>query len=254
MLSPKASMVVNVVIAVLAAVVGAGATAFPDYVPHVVAVGVVQTSAFTLMIFGAVNGALHAYSAPGSGPLVASPPAAKALALALLGGLAALALIDAPPAQAAPKAPPYTLRPMANPPVKASNPLNAIGAWATGDVDAAIAAATHYADVQDQVGAACLGGIKTLAQMIADHPLPLTFKVATDIEYARLIQGEMNLLCRNTACQQVWSDMENNAKALEIAPLSISFSSFCAKVPVVGLTLTAATPAPTVSPTPGPMR
>lgn len=128
-------------------------------------------------------------------------------------------------------------------PIASSNPLNSIGAWASADVDAAIKAATLYPDVQDQVGAACFAQIKTLATMIADHPLPLTLHVATDVEYSRLIQGEMNLLCRNPACAQVWSDMDNNAKAFQIAPLPISFPSLCARVPVVGLSLVIPTPA-----------
>ncbi len=123
-------------------------------------------------------------------------------------------------------------------PAAADNPLNSLKTWASQDVDTAIAAAMKYSDVQDPVGAACFGQIKTLAQMIADHPLPLTLHAATDIEYTRLVQGEFNLLCRNPACAQVWSDMANNIKALEIAPLPFSFTSICAKVPVVGLSLT----------------
>ncbi len=138
--------------------------------------------------------------------------------------------------------------------IGSNNPLNAIGAWANADVDAAIAASTKYSDVQDQVGAACFGSIKTLAAMIADHPLPLTLKVATDIEYARLVQGELNILCRNPSCAQVWSDMANAAQALSVAPLGLSFTSICGKVPVVGLSLANAspTPTPTATPTPAP--
>lgn len=121
--------------------------------------------------------------------------------------------------------------------IAADNPLNSLKTWASKDVDTAITAATLYPDVQDTVGAACFVQIKTLAQMIADHPLPLTLHAATDIEYSRLVQGEFNLLCRNPACAQVWSDMANNIKALEIAPLPFSFTSICARVPVVGLSL-----------------
>ena len=127
---------------------------------------------------------------------------------------------------------------LATPAMAADNPLNSLKTWASKDVDTAITAATLYPDVQDTVGAACFAQIKTLAQMIADHPLPLTLHAATDIEYSRLVQGEFNLLCRNPACAQVWSDMANNVKALEIAPLPFSFTSICSKVPVVGLSLT----------------
>jgi len=124
------------------------------------------------------------------------------------------------------------------------NPLNAIGEWAEKDMANAIVASTKYPDVQDQVGKACLTQIQTLANMIHDHPLPATFMLATDIEYGRLVQSELNHVCANPSCAQVWQDAQNAAKALEVIPLPISFATICGKVPVVGLTLPTATPTP----------
>jgi hypothetical protein len=121
-----------------------------------------------------------------------------------------------------------------------SNPLNAIGAWVTADVDAGNAAATAYPNLQDQVALICGVEIKALAQIVHDHPLPLTAHLWTDVVYARLVQGEFNRICRVPECAQVFADMANAAQALSIAPLPFSFTSSCAKVPVVGLTPTSA--------------
>ena len=130
-------------------------------------------------------------------------------------------------------------------PAAKSNPLNAIGAWAQADVAAAMTASLATPQLQDQVGNACLAEIQTFASLIQAHPLPATFRLATDIEYARLDQAELNLICRNTACAQVWQDMANAAQALAIGMLPFSFTSICAKVPVVGLTIS--TPASVAS-------
>ena len=130
-------------------------------------------------------------------------------------------------------------------PAAKSNPLNAIGAWAQADVAAAMTASLATPQLQDQVGNACLAEIQTFASLIQAHPLPATFRLATDIEYARLDQAELNRICRNTACAQVWQDMANAAQALAIGMLPFSFTSICAKVPVVGLTIS--TPASVAS-------
>ena len=170
-------------------------------------------------------------------PGAAPPPGATVKSLALLflfGAAIALALLAPGQARAA------------------GNPLNAIGNWANSDVDAGNAAAIAYPDLQDEVAATCGKEIKNLAQIIHDHPFPLTAHLWTDVVYARLAQGELNRICRVPACQQVWSDMGNAAAALEIVPLPISFASICKRVPVVGLTLSppAATIAPAATPTP----
>lgn len=126
------------------------------------------------------------------------------------------------------------------------NPINALANWATGDVAAAVTASTKYSGLNDQVGAACLKDITLLATIIHDHPLPVTLKLASDLEYGRLTQAQLNVICRNPACAQVWGDMANAAKAIQVLPLPIAFASICAKVPVVGLTMPA--PAPVSTP------
>ena len=142
---------------------------------------------------------------------------AFAASVLLLGGAHAADLKKAAPARAS------------------SNPINLLASWADADVKAAIAAATSFPGLQDTVGAACWTQISTLAAIVKAHPLPVTFHLATDIEYARLIQASLNQLCRNPACSQVWSDAANAASSFAVIPLALSLPSLCAKVPVVGL-------------------
>lgn len=159
-----------------------------------------------------------------------SPIPAKAMAQAiavLAVALVSLIAIGQPSARAA-----------------SSNPLNVLSTWADADVAAAIAASKQFPELQDQVGGACWAQISTLAKLIKAHPIPVTLHLATDIEYARLDQGALNLICRNSACSQVWSDMTNAVQSLNVTPMPLSFTSLCGKVPVVGLSLTTATPAP----------
>lgn len=243
-----------------------GSVNMPMGVPPVVGQYVDSWSNFLLVVYAPVATFMAAYSSSQPGWLAPpDPPAVKAAMAneaaksaagvvgALLIGLVALALLSlgAPRAEAAPRTS-YAMGVAAAAPVKAaSNPLNAIGDWATADVATAIVASIKYPNLDDQVGKTCLTEISTLATMIHDHPLPITFHLATDIEYARLDQAELNRICKVPECAQVWQDMGNAAKALEIVPLPISFATICGKVPIVGLTMTTpATPAPTPSPSP----
>lgn len=120
-------------------------------------------------------------------------------------------------------------------PAQAGNPLNALGAWADADIQAAVAAATADPALQDTVGAACWKQMGSLVSILKKHPLPATLHLATDIEYARLTQASLNQLCRNPSCSQVWADMANSVRAFSVLPLPFSFASLCSKVPIVGL-------------------
>lgn len=122
-----------------------------------------------------------------------------------------------------------------------TNSLNALAAWAGNDIAGAITASTAYPELQDQVGQACLGRMKTLGDLVKAHPLPLTANLATDIEYMRLMQGELNLICREPACAQMWTDATNFAQAVSVMPMLPSLTSLCAKVPIVGFTLSSPT-------------
>lgn len=132
------------------------------------------------------------------------------------------------------------------PALAAGNPINALASWAGEDVTAALAASTAYPDLQDSVGNACLVQMQTLASIVKAHPLPVTLHLASDLEYARLVQGELNIVCRNPSCSQVWADADNAAAALQVVKLQVSLPTLCKNVPVVGLALPAvAAPAAT---------
>ena len=195
---------------------------------------------FGLKVYSGITPVLAGYAKNNAGPLVGFPANVSQFPKAVLAFLAAalVMLLVTDDARAQTPIPPK--RPA---PVRASsNPLNMLADWADADVKSAIAASTQFPALQDQVGAACWAQISTLSGIVKAHPLPVSFHLATDIEYARLIQASLNQLCRNPACAQVWSDMANAAQSFSVTPLPMSFTSLCAKVPVVGLSV-ATTPA-----------
>lgn len=123
-------------------------------------------------------------------------------------------------------------------------PLSAINLLANlaPDIDAAIALSTSIPVLQDPVGNACWQSFNGLAQVIKAHPIPLTLKIATDMEAARLVHLALNQICANPNCGQMWLDLQNAQTALAIAPLPFTFSSLCAKVVVIGQVPVAAAP------------
>ena len=234
MLAPSIAIWLNILYAILTGLSAAALqTAGVSNANEVVAIAA--------LIAMPINVILHAYSSPQPGPLVNLPPPPAAPTTTakspFLIGLLALVLLALAIALAPHHAHAQGRRAL-------GNPLNLLGSWADQDVQAAIAASTAFPSLQDNVGQACWTQISTLAALVKAHPLPATFHLATDIEYARLDQAALNEICRNPSCAQVWSDMANNAQALSVLPLPFSFTSLCAKVPVVGLGLPAPTPAP----------
>jgi hypothetical protein len=109
------------------------------------------------------------------------------------------------------------------------------------DTADAIKLATAVPGLQDTVGAACWSSFDQLSQLLKLHPLPLTLKVATDIEAARLAVMALNQVCTNPNCGQLWTDAENAAAALSVIPMPLSMTSLCAKIPAIGTSSAAAT-------------
>jgi hypothetical protein len=109
------------------------------------------------------------------------------------------------------------------------------------DTADAIKLATAVPGLQDTVGAACWASFDNLSQLFKQHPLPLTLKVATDIEAARLAVMALNQVCTNPNCGQMWTDAENVAAALSITPMPMSMTSLCSKIPAIGTLNAAAT-------------
>ena len=84
--SPRVSMYLNMVVAILAAIAG-GAISLTSILPEGEAHTVVAWCTFAVSVFGVANGVLHGYSAPQAGPAVEGgtpkPPVALFLALAM---------------------------------------------------------------------------------------------------------------------------------------------------------------------------
>lgn len=93
--------------------------------------------------------------------------------------------------------------------------------------------ATQIPGLQDNVGSACWQQFAPIQALLKAHPLPLTLKVATDIEALRLAALGLNQVCANPNCGSMWNDAANAANAITGAPLPISLGSLCSKVPVI---------------------
>jgi hypothetical protein len=108
--------------------------------------------------------------------------------------------------------------------------LDIIRTWISSDIDGAIALATAIPDLQDPTGAKCWSAFKGIGDVISQHPLPVTLKLASDVQAARLVAMALKKVCVEPACAQVWLDMQNQVAAL--APIGVPFTlnSVCSKV------------------------
>lgn len=114
--------------------------------------------------------------------------------------------------------------------IATGNFLAIIKGWISADIDGAISLATAIPDLQDPNGAACWKAFKGIGEVINAHPLPVTLKLASDVQSARLIAISLKKVCSEPACAQVWLDLQNQIAAL--APMGVPFTltSLCAKV------------------------
>lgn len=147
-----------------------------------------------------------------------------------------------------------------------AKPFNDIADFINSDVAAAAALATKIPGLQDGHGQQCWMAMGQFTAVIKAHPIPLTFRGATDLEAFRLANMAANNLCSNVHCTQVFSDLSNAVQqvagqvggALVSGGLQIpSLNSLCSKipqVPVIAPVADAAAPviAPSSTPTPAP--
>lgn len=98
----------------------------------------------------------------------------------------------------------------------------------------AITLSTAIPGISDPVGNACWTQFAPIQALIKAHPLPVNFKIASDIEAARLAAIALNQICANPNCGQMFVDATNAANALSSSPIPISFQSICSKIPVIG--------------------
>lgn len=129
-----------------------------------------------------------------------------------------------------------------------AKPFNDIADLINADTGDAVQLATQIPTLQDGNGQACWIQLQSFAAVIKAHPIPLTLKLASDIEALRLATMAVNQMCANTHCTQVFADLTNTIQSAAPAPLPIpSLNSLCSKVPqipVVPPTQTAATATP----------
>ena len=118
----------------------------------------------------------------------------------------------------------------AGPPRQASI-VTIIQNWADQDVQTAIALATSVDGLPDPVGAACWKTWAGASGVLKAHPLPLTLKLATDVEAARLVALAIKKVCMDPNCSQVWNDIQNQVTALAIVPLPVQLASVCSRIP-----------------------
>lgn len=114
----------------------------------------------------------------------------------------------------------------------AQSPLvKALGAWGSDDVNGAVELSTAIPDLQDTVGQACWKTFAAMGAVVQKHPLPATFKLATDIEAGRLFLMAVKNVCKKPECSQVFTELTNQIGAFTPLPPAISLTSICAKIP-----------------------
>jgi hypothetical protein len=116
-------------------------------------------------------------------------------------------------------------------PPRQASIITIIQNWADQDVQAAIALATSVDGLPDPVGAACWKTWAGASGVLKAHPLPLTLKLATDVEAARLVAMAIKKVCMDPNCSQVWNDILNQVTALAIVPLPVQLASVCSRIP-----------------------
>jgi hypothetical protein len=111
---------------------------------------------------------------------ISAPALAGRTAPALAGGaLPALA-------QAKPHRSVHVEKAEAAPP-RQSSIITSLSQWGEQDLAAAVALSTSIPELQDPVGSACWKSWSAAGAVVKAHPLPLSLKLATDVEAARLV-------------------------------------------------------------------
>ena len=94
--------------------------------------------------------------------------------------------------------------------------------------------------------------MQQFSAVVKAHPVPITLKIATDLEALRLSMMAANNLCANPHCTQVFADLSNGVQQLAPTNVSIaipSLNSICSKVPQIALAPPVSVPPPTATAT-----
>ncbi len=117
-------------------------------------------------------------------------------------------------------------------PTIVKNPITSFFAtWTAEDIRAAIELSTSIPSLQDTTGKECWTTFLSIGDILKAHPLPLSLKLATDIESARLVNLALRAVCKKPECSQVFADLSNQIGALAPIGLPISFTAICQKIP-----------------------
>lgn len=129
-----------------------------------------------------------------------------------------------------------------------AKPFQDLANFIGDDSAAAIALSTAVPELQDGHGQQCWMAMRQFGEVAKAHPVPLTFKVQTDVEAFRLLLMAANNLCANPHCTQVFADMANAVQTMAPINASIpvpSLNGICAKVPQVAVVPPVTVPATT---------
>jgi hypothetical protein len=157
--------------------------------------------------------------------LAISAPTLAGRATPALAGRTAPALAQTKPHRSA-----HVEKAEAAPP-RQSSIITSLSQWGEQDLAAAVALSTSIPELQDPVGSACWKSWSAAGAVVKAHPLPLSLKLATDVEAARLVAMAIKKVCMDPNCSQVWNDILNQVAALAIVPLPVSLTSICSRIP-----------------------
>ena len=133
-----------------------------------------------------------------------------------------------------------------------AKPFQDLATFIGDDDTAAVALSTAIPSLQDGHGQQCWIAMQQFSAVVKAHPVPITLKIATDLEALRLSMMAANNLCANPHCTQVFADLSNGVQQLAPTNVSIaipSLNSICSKVPQIALAPPVSAPPPTATAT-----
>lgn len=117
-----------------------------------------------------------------------------------------------------------------------SKPLQDLADFLVTGLDDAATLAVAIPDLQDGNGQACWLAMAATGKILKEHPVPLTLKVAADLESFRLLNMAANKICQNAACTQVFTEAGNLVNAASPVPLALpNLTALCSKVPQIAM-------------------
>lgn len=117
-----------------------------------------------------------------------------------------------------------------------SKPLQDLANFLMTGLDEAAALAVAVPDLQDGNGQACWRTMAATGRILKEHPVPLTLKIAADLESFRLLTMAANRICQNAACTQVFTEAGNLVNAAAPMPLALpNLTVLCSKVPAIAI-------------------